>query len=77
MGMRIYDKYKEIEQTARELYKKGCSGVSSTLFRDIELFERYEEMNAPKMERYFILSEDFHIDVSLVRAIVACMSKKI
>ena len=76
MGIKVYDQLKEIEQGMRVAYKNGCS-IPCTIFRDIELYERYESMNTPKMDRYVILSEDFRINVSKVRAIVARLSKKI
>ena len=48
--MKVYDQLKEIEQGMRVAYKNGCS-IPCTIFRDIELYERYESMNTPKMDR--------------------------
>ena len=74
--MNIYEKLKPMENDLRIIYKHGGK-VPSELFRDLEIYEEYQKSNAPKMERYTFISEQFKISESLVRAIIKQMGKKI
>lgn len=74
--MRVYDQLKKIEQDLKVAYKNGCK-ISCTIFRDIELYERYQEMKGGKMDRYTILSDDYRLSVGVVRGIIYQLSKKI
>ena len=74
--MNVYEKLKPMENDLRIIYKHGGK-VPSELFRDLEIYEEYQKSNAPKMERYTFISEQFKISESLVRAIIKQMGKKI
>ncbi len=74
--MNVYEKLKPMENDLRIIYKHGGK-VPSELFRDLEIYEEYQKSNAPKMERYTFISEQFKISESLVRLIVKQMDKKI
>ena len=72
--MNVYEKLKPMENDLRLIYKHG---VACEIFRDLEIYEEYQKSNAPKMERYTFISEQFKISESLVRAIIKQMGKKI
>ena len=76
MTMNIYEKLKPMENDLRLVYKSG-GRVACEIFRDLEIYEEYQKINAPKMERYTFISEQFKISESLVRAIIKQMDKKI
>lgn len=68
----LYETLKPIENALREAYKKG-GRISSELFRDIEIYEEYQKINAPKMERYTRISEKFKISETAVRETIRKM----
>ena len=74
--MNVYEKLKPIENDLRLIYKHG-GRVACEIFRDLEIYEAFQESNAPKMERYTNISEHFKVSESLVRAIIKQMGKKI
>ena len=70
----LYSVLKPLEENLKVAYKEG-GRVSSELFRDLQIFEEYNEMTMPKMERYTYLSEKYKVCESLVRDTIKRMGK--
>ena len=72
----LYDFLKPLEGDLKTAYKYGA-GVSCNFFRDLQIYEEFISINAPKMERYTWIADKFGIGERVVRGIIKTMGKQI
>lgn len=68
----LYDVLKPIEKELKEAYKFGAK-IPMQIFRDLEIYEEYQKMNTPRMDRYLDLSVRYNIHERHIMRIIQNM----